>query len=54
VGKDAWLDWYKERKVEPAVVDFARLLKNARATRVLDFGCGTGRNTIYLAARRPV
>ncbi len=48
MSKDAWLDWYQDKRVEECVVDFAKMLKKAAATRILDFGCGTGRNTVYL------
>lgn len=30
------------------MIGFARLLKEAGSSRVLDFGCGTDRNTVYL------
>ena len=49
MSKDAWLNWYPEREVEEGVVRFSRLLKESGSSRVLDFGCGTGRNTVYLA-----
>jgi SAM-dependent methyltransferase len=49
MSKDAWLNWYQDRKVEDSVVNFARILKEAGSLRVLDLGCGTGRNTVYLA-----
>src|SRR5439155_359783 len=48
MSKDAWLDWYRDKRVEECVVDFGRMFKEAAATRILDFGCGTGRNTVYL------
>ena len=48
-SKDAWLDWYKDGRVEENVATFARLLKEENAKRVLDFGTGTGRHTVYLA-----
>ena len=48
MSKDAWLDWYQDKRVEEGVVDFAKMLKEAAANRILDFGCGTGRNTVYL------
>lgn len=47
--KDTWLEWYKDGKVEDNVVLFARTLLEAKPRRVLDFGTGTGRHTLYLA-----
>ena len=47
--KDTWVDWYQDRLVDENVVAIAELLKSKRASRVLDFGCGTGRHTVYLA-----
>ncbi len=49
MSKDTWLDWYQDRRVEENIVNFARILKEAGSSRILDFGCGTGRNTIYFA-----
>jgi SAM-dependent methyltransferase len=49
LSKDAWLNWYPEREVEEGVRRFAQALKEASSPRVLDFGCGTGRNAVYLA-----
>lgn len=49
MSKDSWLDWYGDRKVEGSVVEFAKTLKLTKASKVLDFGCGTGRNTLYLS-----
>jgi len=48
-SKDAWLDWYKDGRVEEGVVTFAKLLQPAKGRRILDFGSGTGRHTVYLA-----
>ena len=47
--KDTWLDWYKDKKVEANVVAFAKSLQDDGTRRVLDFGTGTGRHTVYLA-----
>jgi len=47
--KDTWLEWYKDRKATEGVVAFAEILQNAKARKVLDFGTGTGRHTVYLA-----
>jgi SAM-dependent methyltransferase len=49
LNKDVWLDWYKDRRVEEQVPILAKLLKEANAKRILDFGSGTGRHTVYLA-----
>ena len=49
MSKDAWLNWYKDKKVEAVVTNFARIFRESDFARVLDFGCGTGRNTVYLA-----
>ncbi|MDG6954152.1 MAG: hypothetical protein JRN33_04120 [Nitrososphaerota archaeon] len=45
--KGASLNWYQDRKVEEDVVLFAERLHAGRLSKVLDFGCGTGRNTVY-------
>lgn len=47
--KDTWLGWYKDRKVEEKVAALAKPLLEAGVRRVLDFGTGTGRHTVYLA-----
>jgi SAM-dependent methyltransferase len=47
--KDTWLEWYKDRKIEDEVTMLARKLIDARVRRILDFGTGTGRHTVYLA-----
>jgi SAM-dependent methyltransferase len=48
-NKDSWIGWYKDRKIEEGVGVAARLLREANARKVLDFGSGTGRHTVYLA-----
>lgn len=47
--KDTWLDWYKDGKIEENVATLSEELLEAGARRVLDFGTGTGRHTVYLA-----
>lgn len=49
LSKDAWLDWYKDRRIEESVAHLASLLKETNTERILDFGSGTGRHTTYLA-----
>ena len=48
--KDTWLNWYKDGRVEDGVVTFAELIRKTDARKVLDFGTGTGRHTVYLAS----
>ena len=51
MSSDAWLHWYwgKEGKIEEDIQQLAKGFKDSRASKVLDFGCGTGRHTIYFA-----
>ncbi len=53
VIKYTWLDWYPDRRIEEAVVSLSTSLmkkkRRRRTLRVLDFGCGTGRHTVYFA-----
>ena len=49
MSKDTWLGWYSDRRVEPGVATLAAILKEDGSSRVLDFGCGTGRHTVYLS-----
>lgn len=49
LNKDTWVGWYSDRRVEPGVVTLAGILKERGATRLLDFGCGTGRHVVYLS-----
>jgi SAM-dependent methyltransferase len=53
MGSDAWKFWYakKEGTVEPEIPRLLELLEKCNASRVLDFGCGTGRHTIYFAKK---
>lgn len=47
----SWDYWYprKEGKPEPEVVKLAEILRDRGEARILDFGCGTGRHSLYLA-----
>jgi SAM-dependent methyltransferase len=47
--KDTWLDWYADRQIEEGVTSFVKRLLEAKVRRLLDFGTGTGRHTVYLA-----
>jgi len=49
LSRDTWLGWYADRKVEEGVVAFSGFIREQGAKTVLDFGCGTGRHTVYLA-----
>lgn len=53
MGSDAWKFWYakKEGTVEPEIPRLLKLLEKCNASRVLDFGCGTGRHIIYFARK---
>jgi hypothetical protein len=44
MSSDAWRYWYprKEGTVEPEIPKLGELLKRNGATKILDFGCGTG------------
>jgi len=47
----AWKEgrWYEVSPPFPAVIDFSTQLKEAGVKTVLDFGCGAGRHSVYLA-----
>jgi len=47
--KDTWIDWYKDRRIEESLPPLVNFLLDAKVRRVLDFGTGTGRHTVYLA-----
>ena len=51
MSSDAWLYWYwgKERKIEEDIPHLAEGFKDPHASKILDFGCGTGRHAIYFA-----
>jgi len=51
--QDAWQYWYprKEGTVEPEIPKLAELLGRNHASKLLDFGCGAGRHTVYFAQR---
>jgi len=50
---NTWEDWYsrKEGTVEPEIPRLEELLELESAPRVLDFGCGAGRHTVYFARK---
>ncbi len=47
----AWKEgrWYEVQPAFPEVVEFAEHLKQAGSRDVLDFGCGAGRHSLFLA-----
>ena len=50
---DTWLRWYwgTEDKVEPQIRKAAGLFAEKQVTNILDLGCGTGRNSLFLAKK---
>jgi SAM-dependent methyltransferase len=53
MSSDAWRYWYprKEGTVEPEIPKLGELLRRSGASKILDFGCGTGRHVIYFARK---
>jgi SAM-dependent methyltransferase len=53
MSSDAWQYWYprKEGTVEPEIPKLEELLRKNDASKILDFGCGTGRHVIYFAKK---
>jgi cyclopropane fatty-acyl-phospholipid synthase-like methyltransferase len=51
--QDVWQFWYprKEGTFEPEVPKLAQLLTGNHTSKLLDFGCGAGRHTVYFAQR---
>ncbi len=50
---NTWENWYsrKEGTVEPEIPRLVELLGRKEAPRILDFGCGAGRHTVYFARK---
>jgi SAM-dependent methyltransferase len=48
---DAWDCCHSETKVEPEIFDVENLLKSVAAPKILDFGSGGGRHTVYFARK---
>ncbi len=48
---EPWDFCYSAQEVEPEIPRLAELLESEKRFRVLDFGCGAGRHTLYFANR---
>jgi SAM-dependent methyltransferase len=53
VSSDTWQFWYtrKEGTVEPEIPMLENFLRKSGGSKVLDFGCGAGRHTIYFVRK---
>jgi len=51
MNQDTWQFWYprKEGTIEPEIPKLTELLTRDPASKLLDFGCGAGRHTVYFA-----
>ncbi len=48
---EPWDFCYSSQEVEPEIPRLAEMLESENRCRVLDFGCGAGRHTLYFASR---
>ncbi len=53
MNQDTWQFWYprKEGTIEPEIPKLTKLLARDPASKLLDFGCGAGRHTVYFAKK---
>jgi SAM-dependent methyltransferase len=53
MDQDTWQFWYprKEGTIEPEIPKLTELLTRDPASKLLDFGCGAGRHTVYFAKK---
>ena len=53
MSSDSWEYWHprKEGVVEPEIPKLEEILERGCLSRILDFGCGTGRHTSYFARK---